>query len=70
MNSADVQEAWAEVVPSMRCISIRLKQEGAKKMEAVTGELKLGIERLALIVDGKLESAPVVHGRLGAQFVI
>lgn len=70
VNSADVQEAWAEVVPSMRCISIRLKQEGAKKMEAVTGELKLGVERLALIVDGKLESVPVVHGRLGAQFVI
>lgn len=70
VNSADIQEAWAEILPSMRHIAIRLKPEGAKKMEAVTGGLKLGIERLALIVDGKLESAPVVNGRLGAQFII
>ncbi len=70
VNSADIQEAWAEILPSMRHIAIRLKPEGAKKMEAVTGKLKLGVERLALIVDGKLESAPVVHGRLGAQFII
>ncbi len=70
VNSADIQEAWAEILPSMRHIAIRLKPEGAKKMAAVTGELELGVERLALIVDGNLESAPVVNGRLGAQFVI
>lgn len=70
VNSADVQEAWAEVVPSMRCISIRLKPEGAKKMEAATGGMRLGVERMAVIVEGKLVFAPAVQSKLGAQFVI
>jgi hypothetical protein len=70
VNSADVQDAWAEVVPSMRCISIRLKPEGAKKMEAATGAMRLGIERMAVIVEGKLVFAPAVQSKLAAQFVI
>lgn len=70
VGAADVQEAWPEIFPSMRHISIRLKPEGAKKMEAVTGGMKLGVERLALIVEGRVVSAPVVNGRLGAQFII
>ena len=70
VNSADVQEAWAEVVPSMRCISIRLKQEGAKKMEAATGGMSLGVERMAIIVEGKVVVAPAVQSKLGAQFII
>lgn len=70
VNSADVQEAWAEILPSMRNISIRLKPEGAKKMEAATGEMRLGVERLAVIVHCKPVFAPAVQSKLGAQFII
>ncbi len=70
VSTADVQEAWAEILPSTRWISIRLKPEGAKKMAAVTGEMKLGVERLAVLVDGKAKAAPVVQGKLGANFII
>ena len=70
VSTADVQEAWAEILPSTRCISIRLKPEGAKRMAAVTGEMKLGVERLAVVVDGKPKAALVVQDKLGANFII
>lgn len=70
VGAADVQEAWPEMLPSMRHLSIRLKPVGAKKMAEVTGEMKPGAERLALIVEGKPHSAPVVQSKLGAQFII
>jgi preprotein translocase subunit SecD len=70
VSTADVQEAWAEILPSSRRISVRLKPEGAKKMAAVTGKMKLGVERLAVVVDGKPKAALVVQGKLGANFII
>ena len=70
VSAADVQEAGAEILPSMRGISIRLKPEGGKKMEAVTGEMLLGVERLAVVVEGKPVFAPVVQAKLGAEFWI
>ncbi len=65
VGAADVEQAQAEILPSMRGISIRLKPDGAKKMEAVTGEMRLGAERLAVVVDGKPVFAPVVQAKLG-----
>lgn len=70
LQTADVQNAQADILPSMRGISVRLKPEGAKKLEAVTGKMKLGVERLAVVVEGKPVFAPVVHDKLGEQFVI
>lgn len=70
VGAADVEQAQAEILPSTRHISIRLKPDGAKKMSAVTGEMKPGVERLALIVEGKPHSAPRVYDKLGAHFII
>jgi hypothetical protein len=66
VSAADVQEAGAEILPSMRGISIRLKPEAGKKMEDVTGEMIPGVERLAVVVEGKPVFAPVVQAKLGA----
>lgn len=70
LRAADVLNAQADILPSMRGISVRLKPDGAKKLEAVTGKMKLGVERLAVFVEGKPVFAPVVHDKLGAQFII
>jgi hypothetical protein len=70
LNADDVQEAWAEISPSMRSLSIRLMPEAAKKLAAVTGEMRLGVERLAVFVEGRPISAPIVNSKLGAQVMI
>lgn len=70
VSASDVQEAWAEVFPSMRGIAIRLKPEGGRKMGVATGEMELGNGRLAVVVDGKPVSAPAVHSKLGRNMVI
>ena len=70
VSAADVQEAWAEILPSMRGIAIRLKPDGGRKMGGVTEEMEPGKGRLAVVVDGKPVAAPAVHSKLGVNMVI
>ena len=69
VRDADVKQAWANV-PEEGQINVTLKDEGARKLEEVTAKMRHGQDRLAIIVDGKLVSAPVVQAVLGASFLI
>lgn len=51
-------------------ISVELNREGASKMFEVTSKMRHGVDRLAIVLDGKVLSAPVVQDSLGAKFEI
>ncbi|MFK7911850.1 MAG: protein translocase subunit SecD [Akkermansiaceae bacterium] len=51
-------------------ISVKLNTEGASKMFQVTSKMRAGVDRLAIVLDGKVLSAPVVQEALGANFEI
>lgn len=52
-------------------MDISLTAEGTDKMIKATRGMKPGSDRIAIIVDGKLRSAPVVqHVPLGKNFII
>lgn len=51
-------------------VSVSLTEEGGKKMFEATKEMRHGIDRIAIIVDGKLISAPIVNDTLGKNFEI
>jgi hypothetical protein len=49
-------------------ISVKLTPQGAAKLRAATERMRLGVDRLAILIDGKINSAPVVTAVLGGQF--
>jgi hypothetical protein len=51
-------------------ISVKLKPEGAKKLRITTERLQPGVDRLAIIVDGQVKSAPVIQQALGGAFEV
>jgi len=68
ISDGDVQsaEAAAEGV-----IHVKLSEAGAEKMKEVTGRMLPGRSRIAVIVDGKVMTAPVVQSvPLGGSFQI
>jgi len=66
---ADVERAWPD--PARRdAISVKLNQAGAAKMKETTARMRHGHDRLAIMVDGRLVSAPVVATTLGGSFLI
>ena len=51
-------------------ILVKLNQKGAKKIFAATSKIRHGVDRIAIILDGKVLSAPTVQASLGAHFEI
>lgn len=51
-------------------LNVELNSEGADKMLAVTQKMEHGRDRLAIILDGKVLSAPVVQSPLSKKFQI
>ena len=51
-------------------LTVKLNSEGANKMFDLTKQMRHGQDRLAIVLDGKVLSAPVVQDSLGAQFEI
>jgi len=51
-------------------IYVELNPEGAKAMEEATGNMIPGLSRMAIIVDGKVVSAPGIRMKLGGKFQI
>ncbi|MCP5536523.1 MAG: protein translocase subunit SecD [Akkermansiaceae bacterium] len=51
-------------------LTVKLNGEGANKMFDLTKRMRHGVDRLAIVLDGKVLSAPVVQDSLGAQFEI
>lgn len=67
IGDADVAKAWAG--PGA-VINVKLTEKGAKAMAEATGDMLPGRDRLAVIVDGVLVSAPVVQTTLASNFQI
>ncbi|QJE97380.1 SecDF P1 head subdomain-containing protein [Luteolibacter luteus] len=65
ISDADVKNADASVEEQ---IQVELNEEGAKKMKAATTGLAHGKDRFAVLVDGRVVTAPVVRDSLGARF--
>tara|TARA_B110000285_G_scaffold7231_1_gene7494 strand:+ start:3465 stop:5909 length:2445 start_codon:yes stop_codon:yes gene_type:complete len=51
-------------------LTVELNAEGANKMFDLTSKMRPGVDRLAIVLDGKVLSAPVVQSSLGANFEI
>lgn len=60
----------ASLDPVRPGIDFTLTQRGADTLTRLTRSMKLGQHRLAILLDGVVVSAPVVHAELGAQFFI
>ena len=64
----------ANAVPSPQqadAVSITLNDEGTDKMIALTKDMKKGVDRIAIVLDGEVVSAPVVNQTpLGKRFII
>jgi SecD/SecF fusion protein len=64
----------ANAVPSPQqgdAVSITLNSDGTDKMIALTKDMRPGVDRIAIVLDGEVISAPVVNQvPLGKQFII
>lgn len=70
LSSNDIIHAQELYGPHEGKTSVELNKEGAKKMFQATKALKHGFDRIAIILDGKVMSAPVVQDTLGSRFEI
>ncbi len=68
ITEADVQSVFKD--PGGNGLGFILKPEGAARLGAATGSMILGFDRLAIFINGKLISAPVVQARLDASFSV
>jgi hypothetical protein len=69
IGDGDVEEAWPDPAFGGQ-ISVKLNKDGGEKLKQTTAGMQHGRDRLAIIVDGRLISAPVVQSTLGSSFVI
>jgi SecD/SecF fusion protein len=64
----------ADAVPSPQqadAVSITLNAEGTDKIIALTKNMRSGVDRIAIVLDGEVISAPVVNQTpLGKQFIV
>jgi len=70
IGDADVKEARPSSITEA-AIDMTLTEAGGKKMKEATKVMRPGVDRLAIIVEGRLVSAPVLNQvPLGRTFVI
>lgn len=69
VQSADIERARPEASED-GVIHITLSPKGGQKMIAATKTMQKGRSRLAIILDDRIISAPVVGGVLSSQFII
>ncbi|MEM9480282.1 MAG: hypothetical protein AAGA58_11580 [Verrucomicrobiota bacterium] len=68
INAKDVNSAFPVPDVGTFSISVKLTDEGGRKMRAFT-DANVG-KRLAIFTDGKILSAPVIQGPFGKEFQI
>jgi len=51
-------------------VGVTLNSSGTDKMIALTKDMRLGVDRIATVLDGEILNAPVVNARLGKNFEI
>lgn len=70
ISSAHIESAHASVAQD-DAVDVTLNREGTDRMIALTEPMRGGIDRIAILLDGKVLSAPVVHQTpLGKRFII
>lgn len=65
-----VEDAWPQSMGGNAQIGIKLNEAGRIRLAEETGAMNLGSDRIAFIIDGKLEMAPVIQDRLRDNFVV
>ncbi len=68
LTGKDVQQAWPQ--PLGNKVSITLNNAGADKMLNLTKDMTLGRDRIAVVLDGEVLTAPVVQAVLSKNFEI
>jgi preprotein translocase subunit SecD len=69
LGDADVEQAWTAYSHGVQ-IHVKLNEAGGRKLRETTARMRHGQDRLAIIVDGRLVSAPIIQATLGSSFVI
>ena len=71
ISGSDVAKAWPQSMGADHQVGIELTSEGGDKMEALTKNMTKEADRIAVLLDGEILTAPVVQVvPLGANFVI
>ena len=70
LTGKDVQQAWPESMTGANHVSVKLSNAGAEKMLDLTDDMVLGQDRLAVVLDGKVITAPTVNAKLHKNFII
>lgn len=69
LSGANIASAYPD--PSQPdAVGVTLDSEGTDKMIALTSDMRLGVDRLAIVLDDEVISAPVVQARLAKVFSI
>ncbi len=69
ISGANIANAFPS--PSERdAVGVTLDNEGTNKMIALTSNMRLGVDRIAIVLDGEVISAPTVQARLAKDFSI
>lgn len=71
ITGADVADAWPEQAGTKFNVGIKLTGEGGEKMTNLTKDMREGVDRIAVLLDDEVLTAPVVQTTpLGRNFVI
>jgi SecD/SecF fusion protein len=69
LGGSDIVQAYPS--PQQNdAVAVTLSSEGADKMYNLTKNMRLGVDRIAVVLDGKVLNAPVVQAILSKDFVI
>jgi len=69
LGGSDISRADATGIAS-DAVSITLNSGGEDKMIALTKDMRKGVDRIAIVLDGEVLNAPVVQSQLGKQFEV
>ncbi|MBK1828819.1 protein translocase subunit SecD [Haloferula rosea] len=70
VDGKDVADAWPQTQGADHQVGIKLTGEGGEKMGNLTQNMELGSDRIAVLLDNEVITAPVVQDRLRSNFVI
>ncbi|MGB0992275.1 MAG: protein translocase subunit SecD [Akkermansiaceae bacterium] len=70
MDGSYIEHAQERYGADIGKLDVTLSSEGADKMYRATSKLNLGRDRMAIVLDGKILSAPTVNDALSKNFVI
>jgi len=70
VTGGDVADAYPQMQGADNIVGVELTSEGAEKMFRLTSEMQKQVDRLAVLLDDEVVTAPVVNDTLRQRFVI